>query len=77
MLRRFLLVGLMVIVHSGEMLQLIIGTLITAILLLLTVLAEPYRQLSDNYVSHSRSPLDFRWYLQRARSNRRDSTRVG
>ena len=51
MLRRFLLVGLMVVVHNGEMLQLIIGTLITAILLLLTVLAGPYKQLSDNYVS--------------------------
>ena len=51
MLRRFLLVGLMVVVHDGEMLQLIIGTVITAILLSLTDLARPYKQLSDNYVS--------------------------
>ena len=54
-MRRFLLIGLMVIVYNGEMLQLIFGTVLTAILLLLTNLAQPYKQLSDDYVSHLRS----------------------
>ena len=33
MMRRFILVGFMVVVHSGEMLQLYIGTIVTAIFL--------------------------------------------
>ena len=51
MLRRFLLVGLMVVVHNGEMIQLIIGTLIAAILLFFQVQAAPYNDMSDDYLA--------------------------
>ena len=55
MLRRFLLVGLMVVVHNGEMIQLIIGTLIAAILLFFQVQAAPYNDMSDDYLAAASS----------------------
>ena len=55
MLRRFLLVGLMVVVHNGEMIQLIIGTLVAAILLFFQVQAAPYNDMSDDYLAAASS----------------------
>ena len=48
MIRRFILVGIMVVVQNGTMLQLLIGTLIAAILLFFQVQAAPYRRMGDD-----------------------------
>mmetsp|Transcript_78334 Transcript_78334/g.155678 ORF Transcript_78334/g.155678 Transcript_78334/m.155678 type:complete len:737 (-) Transcript_78334:352-2562(-) len=53
--RRFLLVGLMVVVDSGTTLQVILGTLLAAIFLLLQVQTAPYRSVTDNYLASASS----------------------
>ena len=55
MLRRFLLVGLMVVIYQGSMLQMYIGTLVAAILLFFQVQAGPYKQLADDYLASAAS----------------------
>ena len=55
MLRRFLLVGLMVVIYEGSMLQMYIGTLVAAILLFFQVQAGPYKQLADDYLAAASS----------------------
>ena len=40
MLRRFVLVGLMVVVYNGSMVQIVLGTLFSAIFLLVQVLSR-------------------------------------
>ena len=55
MLKRFLLVGLMVAVRNGEMIQLIIGTLVAAILLFIQVQAAPYIDMSDDFLAAASS----------------------
>ena len=50
MLRRFVLVGLMVLAQ-GSMLQLIMGTLLSAVFLLFQVQAAPYESMSDDFLS--------------------------
>ena len=54
MLRRFVLVGLMVLVQGSTM-QLLLGTLFAAIFLLVQVLASPYASLSDDYLASASS----------------------
>jgi len=50
MLRRFVLVGLMVLAQ-GSMLQLVMGTLLSAIFLLFQVQASPYSEMADDYLA--------------------------
>ena len=54
MLRRFLLVGVMVLAQ-GSMLQLVIGTLLSAMFLLFQVQASPYQQMSDDFLASASS----------------------
>jgi hypothetical protein len=54
MLRRLVLVGLMVLAQ-GSMLQLFVGTLLSAAFLLFQVQASPYVQLSDNFLASASS----------------------
>ena len=53
--RRFVLVGLMVVVAYGSMLQIQIGSLLAATFLLLQVQASPYRVLYDNHLASTAS----------------------
>jgi len=50
MQRRFLLVGIMVL-FQGPMMQLVIGTLLSATFMLFQVQARPYRQMSDDFLA--------------------------
>ncbi len=50
MLRRFVLVGLMVLAQ-GSMLQLVIGTLLSAAFLLFQVQASPYESMADDFLA--------------------------
>jgi hypothetical protein len=50
MLRRFILVGVMVLVQ-GTMMQLVMGTLLSAAFLLFQVQAQPYVQMSDDLLA--------------------------
>ena len=54
MLRRFVLVGLMVLAQ-GSMLQLVMGTLLAAIFLLFQVQASPYKKMSDDFLASGSS----------------------
>jgi hypothetical protein len=51
MLHRFLLVGLMVVVRNGTMLQLVIGTLISAVFTVMQVQAAPYIEITNDYLA--------------------------
>ena len=55
MLRRFILVGLMVVVYNGKMLQLQLGTLIATMLLFFQVQAAPFRAMSDDFLGAAAS----------------------
>ena len=55
MLRRFVLIGIMVVVYSGSMLQLTIGTLCAAILLFFQVQAAPFNDMADDYLAAAAS----------------------
>ena len=56
MLRRFVLVGIMVVVvESGSMLQIILGTLATAIFLLLQLQARPYKSPFEDQLASAAS----------------------
>ena len=50
MLRRLVLVGLMVLVQ-GSMMQIVVGTLLSAAFLLFQVQASPYLELSDDFLA--------------------------
>ena len=50
MLRRLVLVGLMVLAQ-GSMLQLLLGTLLSAAFLLFQVQASPYKEMSDDFLA--------------------------
>ena len=52
MLRRFVLVGLMVL-YQDTMMQLVVGTLLAAAFLLFQVQASPYRNRSDDILASS------------------------
>ena len=54
MLRRFVLVGCMVLAQ-GSMLQLVMGTLLSAIFLLVQVQASPYSEIADDYLASASS----------------------
>ena len=54
-LRRFLLVGVMVCVYNGSMVQIIIGTVLAAIFLLVQVQAQPFLSSFDNQLALSSS----------------------
>ena len=54
MLRRFVLVGLMVLAQ-GSIAQIIAGTLLSAFFLLLQVQASPYKHLSDDFLASAAS----------------------
>ena len=53
MLRRFVLVGLMVYVCNGSMIQIILGTLFSTIFLLVQVQAQPYVSRLDDQLASS------------------------
>ena len=55
MLRRFVLIGIMVVVYNGSMLQLTIGTLCAAILLFFQVQAAPFNDMADDYLAAAAS----------------------
>ena len=55
MLRRFVLIGLMIVVFEGRMLQLILGTILTAILLFFQVQTMPFNDLADDYLAAAAS----------------------
>ena len=51
MFRRFWLVGVMVVIENGKMLQLILGAVFATILLFLQLLTAPYIATSDNFLA--------------------------
>ena len=55
MLRRLLLVGLMLMVYEGQMLQIMLGTIAAAILLFFQVQAAPYNDIADDYLASGAS----------------------
>lgn len=55
MLRRFLLVGLMVMIESGTIMQLAIGTILAIAFLFLQVMASPYCDAYDNFLASATS----------------------
>ena len=55
MLRRFILIGIMVVVYNGSVLQLTLGTLCAAILLFFQVQAAPFNDMADDYLAASSS----------------------
>jgi len=54
MLRRLVLVGLMVLAQ-GSMLQLVVGTMLSAVFLLFQVQASPYKEMSDDFLASASS----------------------
>ena len=48
MLRKFLLIGLFVIVEPGSILQISVGTITSAMYLMVQLRADPYRNKVDN-----------------------------
>ena len=54
-LRKFLLVGLFVTIEPGSILQISIGTIVCAMYLMVQLQAQPYRNMSDNYLAVSSS----------------------
>ena len=55
MLRKFLIVGLFVVVSPGEITQLAIGTIFCAVYLMIQLQAKPYKNNSDDYLASSAS----------------------
>ena len=55
MLRRFVLVGVMVIIERGTIFQITVGTIFSAVYLLVQLQAQPFRLASDNYIALSSS----------------------
>ena len=51
MLRKFLLVGLFVIVFPGTITQVVIGTIVSAVFLMVQMQAKPYLKESDDYLA--------------------------
>ena len=51
MLRKFIIVGVMVVVANGNMLQLAIGTVLCGVFLFLQLCAAPYKEISDDYLA--------------------------
>ena len=68
MLRRFVLVGLMVL-YQDTMMQLVVGTLLAAAFLLFQVQASPYINMSDDLLASSLGPR-FRAWLRSPATNR-------
>ena len=54
MLRRLVLVGLMVLAQDS-MMQIVVGTILSAIFLLFQVQAEPYKEMSDDFLASASS----------------------
>lgn len=55
MLRRFLLVGLFVVVEPGRITQTALGAIVCAVFLMIQLQAQPFRQRTDNYLALSSS----------------------
>ena len=55
MLRRFLLVGLFIIIEQGKMMQLALGTIVCGVFLLIQMQAKPYRNPSDDMLASASS----------------------
>ena len=55
MIRRFVLIGIMIVVYNGSMLQLTIGTLCASILLFFQVQAAPFVDDADDYLAAASS----------------------
>ena len=53
MLRRFVLVGLMVLVPG--MMQIVVGTLLSGVFLLFQVQASPYKDTADDFLASASS----------------------
>ena len=51
MLRKFLLVGLFVVLKPGSILQIAVGTTVCATYLMVQLQAQPYKSQSDNYLA--------------------------
>ena len=49
--RRFVLVGLFVVVKPGTIIQIFVGTMFSAAFLMVQLQARPYRRASDNYLA--------------------------
>ena len=65
MLRRLVLIGLMVVIYNGSMLQLTLGTLCAAILLFFQVQAAPFNEMADDYLAAASSFSLLIFYLCR------------
>ena len=55
MVRRFVLVGLMVTVKSGQVMQLAIGTLLAIVFFFFQLMASPFRDPYDNFLASATS----------------------
>ena len=55
MLRRFLLVGLFVTLMPGSITQIAIGTITSAVYLMIQLQAKPYKNISDDYLASASS----------------------
>ena len=55
MLRKFLLIGLFVIVEPGSILQISVGTITSAMYLMVQLRADPYRNKIDNNLASGSS----------------------
>ena len=55
MLRKFLLVGIMVVIEPGTVTQLVLGTIISAVYLMIQLQAHPYKNKSDDYLAAASS----------------------
>ena len=53
MLRRFLLVGLFVVIEPHTMMQLALGTIVSAVFLLVQLQAKPYKDELDDYFANA------------------------
>ena len=55
MARRFVLVGLFVLIEQGSLVQVVVGTLFCAVFLTIQLQVAPYRELADNQLALSSS----------------------
>ena len=53
MMKRFFLVGAIILIAPGSLMQLVVGTLAAAVFLLMQVQARPYRRAADNFLRPS------------------------
>ena len=63
MLRRFLLVGVMVVVESGSVLQVLLGTLISILFLSVQFAVMPFRYTGNNFIASISSLCQVAFFL--------------